>query len=169
MLLLFDDLQQKVLQVLLAMKIPIIIQKQVFAVHGFSKPDVCDTTIHTSRIRKHCVETYRVSTIMQSRSSFAYNCCTSNSFSHNPKCKFSYSITMKTKHLRGFLSNLNFSFLLSNGGSISLKKNYILSIYSPNKIKILFLALQRAYYCRLVFYMSALSHVWINTPGISLY
>lgn len=130
MMLVFDDLQQKVQQVLLAIKIPIIIQKQVFTVYGFSKPEVCDITIHTSRIRKHCMETYRVSTIMQSRSSFAYNCCASNSFSHNPKCKFSWSITMKTKHLSGFLSNLNFSFLLSNGGSISLKKIYTLNLFS---------------------------------------
>lgn len=35
MLLLFDDLQQKVLQVLLAMKTPIIIQKQAFPAYGF--------------------------------------------------------------------------------------------------------------------------------------
>lgn len=130
---------------------------------------VTSASIPAELVRKHCMEMYKVSNIMQSRSSFAYNCCTSNCFSHNTKCYFSWSRFTKPKHLRGFLSNLNFSFLLSNGGSVSLKKITYSQFTLQIKLKLYFWQSRDHIRCCLVFYMSALSDVWINTPGISSY
>lgn len=132
---------------------------------------VISATVLAELVRKYCVETHRVSNTVQSRSSFAYNCCTSNFLSHNSKCKFSWSrIMKKNTKLKGFLSNLNFSFPLSNGVTISLKEKITYSQFIFKiKLKFYFWHSREHIRCCLVFYMSALSDVWINTPGISSY
>lgn len=55
MLLPFDVSEQKVLEVLSAMKTPIIIQKQACPACGFSKTVVSDVSTHTSVISKEAL------------------------------------------------------------------------------------------------------------------